>query len=250
MSELEQTLGFCTRCGRIVEAPCKPNTDLTVDGLSATEELPPLLAMTIRAKPEADLLTQQFACVAGRQLARLKLAPQEVRVFTAYRIYEGLAHGVRYETPRSSPLKIDPETIDEVFDGRPTARLEADVPNWEDDPLQAGFALSHHSLAAEHQTKQHRQLRQPEEIINTPTDRAYLFHEDVPFPIELDRRPYWTDRALTGLYHPNPYHPPLDRVSVQTRWGQRTRRVITEPVPQRFAHLPQYRSDQWSRVKV
>lgn len=118
------------------------------------------------------------------------------------------------------------------------------------DPLQAGFALSHHGFAAEHQTKQHRQLRQPEEIINTPTDRAYLFHEEVPFPIELERRPYWTDRTLAGLYHPNPYHPPLDRVSVQTRWGQRSRRVITGPVAQRFAHLPQYRSGLWSRVKV
>lgn len=135
MSELEQTLGFCARCERIVIAPCKPNAALSVDGLSATEELPPPLAMTIRAKPETDLLTQQFACVTGRQLARLDLSPQEVRVFTTYRIYEGLANGVTYETPWGSALEIEPETIEEVFDGRPTAHLEADVPSWEDEPV-------------------------------------------------------------------------------------------------------------------
>ena len=90
----------------------------------------------------------------------------------------------------------------------------------------------------------------PEEVMNLGSDRAVFLHEDVKYPILLDRKPYWTQRHLAGLYLPNSYHPPLDRVTVQTRWGQRTRRVITEQVPERFAHLPQYRDGVWSRVEM
>lgn len=118
------------------------------------------------------------------------------------------------------------------------------------DPFQAGFALAHQGFEQTHQTKQQRDLRTPDEIMNMPRDKAYLFHEDVPFPIELERRAYWTQRHLAGRYHPNPYHPPLDRVQVQTRWGERSRRVITEPVPKSFSHYPQYSSGLWSRVEV
>ena len=48
---------------------------------------------------------------------------------------------------------------------------------------------------------------------------------------------------------PNPQHPPMDRVRVQGRFGSKWLPVITERVPERFAHLPQYRSGQWSFVK-
>lgn len=118
------------------------------------------------------------------------------------------------------------------------------------DPMQAAFAVSQHNFEQTHQTKQRRDLQTPDEIMNMRNDRAYLFHEDVSYPIEIERRPYWLSRELAGLYHPNPYHPPLDRVTVQTRWGQRTRRVITERVPERFAYLPQYRHGMWSRVEM
>lgn len=117
------------------------------------------------------------------------------------------------------------------------------------DPLQVGFALSHQGFAAEHKSKQQRQLATPDEIMNMPNDQAVLFHEDVAYPIQIERRPYWTDRSLAGLYHPNPFPPPLDSVKVQTFWGQRTRRVVTEPVPAQYAHYPQYRSGVWSRVE-
>lgn len=36
---------------------------------------------------------------------------------------------------------------------------------------------------------------------------------------------------MAGLYLPDPYHPPMDRVQIATFWGQRWRDVITEPVP-------------------
>ncbi|MEM6914202.1 MAG: type IV secretory system conjugative DNA transfer family protein [Pseudomonadota bacterium] len=114
------------------------------------------------------------------------------------------------------------------------------------DPLQAGMALAHQGFEMGYQTKQARPLQTPDELMNMPSDRAWLFHEDVPYPIEIERRPYWDTPGLS--FHPNPYHPPLDRVTVMTRWGRRTRRVITEPVPERFAHYPQYRHGMWSRI--
>ncbi|MEM1427942.1 MAG: type IV secretory system conjugative DNA transfer family protein [Pseudomonadota bacterium] len=117
------------------------------------------------------------------------------------------------------------------------------------DPIQASLALSQQAFEAEHQTKHQRMIRLPEEVMNAPSDRAYYIHEDVPFPIYLERQPYWEQRDLAGRYHPNPYHPPLDRVRVRTRWGMRWRNVITEPVPARYAHYPQYRSGMWSRVE-
>ncbi len=115
------------------------------------------------------------------------------------------------------------------------------------DPLDAALQVAHQSFEAEHQTKQHRQLQKTDEVMNAPSDMAYFFHEDVPYSIPLTRKPYWEQRGLA--YHPNPYHLPLSSVQVQTFWGKRTRRVITEPVPKRFAHYPQYRSGTWSRVE-
>ena len=117
------------------------------------------------------------------------------------------------------------------------------------DALAAGLALSHHGYEQTHQSKQQRELRTIDEIMNMPPKKAYFFHEDVENPIELDREPYYTRRELKGLYHPSPFHPPLDQVTVQTFWGARTRRVISEPVPARYAHYPQYRNGLWSRVE-
>lgn len=116
------------------------------------------------------------------------------------------------------------------------------------DPLQAGLALSHHAFEQMHRAKIGCPLRMEDEIMNMPSDRAYFFHEDVPYPIELERRPYWTQAGLAGRFHPNPYHPPIDRVVVQTRWGTRTRHVLQEPVSPEFAHYPRYRDGYWSRV--
>ncbi len=115
------------------------------------------------------------------------------------------------------------------------------------DILQAGFNIAHHGFEAQHRSKQHRSLQLPEEVMNMPSNRAYYFNEDVPHPILLERRPYWDQVGLT--FHPNPYHPPLDRVRVQTRWGKRTRKIVTKPVEPEFVHYPQYRDGMRSRVE-
>lgn len=116
------------------------------------------------------------------------------------------------------------------------------------DPLQAGFSLAQHGFEETHQTKQHRQLRTNDEIMNMPPDKAFVFLEGVAFPIESSRLSYLEQRGL--VFHPNPQYPPLDRVRLRTFWGMRTYKVVTEPVPQRYAHYPQYRNGLWSRVKV
>jgi type IV secretion system protein VirD4 len=63
------------------------------------------------------------------------------------------------------------------------------------------------------------------------------------------RNSYWTQREIAGQFMPNPYHPPVVSVTVQTWRGKRTQPVITESVPDQFAHLPQYAGGTWSYVK-
>ena len=116
------------------------------------------------------------------------------------------------------------------------------------DPLQAALTVAHQSFEAQHQTKQHRQLETPDEVMNARSDEAYFFHEDVPYLIKLKRKPYW-DHWPPLNYHPSVFQPPIDHKQVRMRWGKRMRRVITEPVPEKFSHLPQYRGGSWSRVE-
>ena len=54
---------------------------------------------------------------------------------------------------------------------------------------------------------------------------------------------------MAGHYLPNPYHPPHTKVRIKSRIGSKWADVITEPVPDRFAHLPQYQGGTWSYVK-
>lgn len=54
---------------------------------------------------------------------------------------------------------------------------------------------------------------------------------------------------MAGMYHPNPYHPPMDSVRVKTRLGMSTRRIIRAEVPPRYAHLMQYRYRPFSYVE-
>lgn len=118
----------------------------------------------------------------------------------------------------------------------------------EDDPLGPALDMAHHRNEAFRQTKQQRLLRTPDEIINEDASLAYVFVDGLTHPVLATRRAYWTQRFTAGRYYPNPYHPPADTVRVTTRWGMRTRRVITEPVPERFAHYPQYQDGMWQRI--
>lgn len=96
--------------------------------------------------------------------------------------------------------------------------------------------------------KLRRALQTADEVLHMASDHQFIFTDNLPGPIYAERRPYWKSPAMAGRYHPNPFHPPLDRVAVQTRWGQRWRPVIHEPVPDEFKDYPQYRDGMWSRI--
>lgn len=96
--------------------------------------------------------------------------------------------------------------------------------------------------------RQRRPLQTPDEVLNMAGDRQFIFADRLPGAIYAERAPYWEQRFMAGRYHPNPYHPPLDRVPVRGRFGTAWRPVIVEPVPDAFADYPQYRSGLWSRI--
>lgn len=116
------------------------------------------------------------------------------------------------------------------------------------DPFMAGLDVMHHRREAEHRTKQHRLLRTPDEVMHAPKDKQFIFMDDLPKPLYADRKAYFEQAFMAGRYHPNHYHPPLDRVRVKTRWGHAWRSVRREAVPERYADYPQYQSGFWSRI--
>ena len=118
------------------------------------------------------------------------------------------------------------------------------------DPFEAGLNLAHQTRIATTRTKQARPLMTPDEILNTPEDAQLLFISGLGLnPILANKYPYFTRPEMAGAYLPNPYHPPGDVVQIATRRGSRPARVITEHVPERYAHLPQYESGFWSFIE-
>lgn len=118
-----------------------------------------------------------------------------------------------------------------------------------DDPIAAALALSHHGEIETHRSQQQRWLRTMDEVIGTPGDKQYIFADGLSHPIYADRAPYYAQRAMVGRFHPNPYHPPADRVRIKTRFSHDWRRIIRERVPGQYAHLPQYADGWWSYVE-
>lgn len=116
------------------------------------------------------------------------------------------------------------------------------------DPVEASLRARHQAHSAVHKSVQSRDLMTPSEVMGLPGDKMLLFMDGLSHPVLADRKPYWTVPWMAGRYHPNPYHPPSDRVVVQTRFGKRTRWVCQGPVPSEFAHLPQYADGQWSFI--
>jgi type IV secretion system protein VirD4 len=110
------------------------------------------------------------------------------------------------------------------------------------DPLAAGLDYREQALASVNRVKMARPLMTPDEILRMPEDRQILFVSGIDCPpIAAWRRKYFLLRELAGKFMPNPLHNERDGyVRVPTRWGLRWRRVVTEPVPPRFAGYPQF----------
>ncbi len=117
------------------------------------------------------------------------------------------------------------------------------------DLVQTGMDMAHYSAMETHRSAQQRLLRTPDELLTMPENRSLIFADGLPGAIEAERGPYYEQRFMAGRYLFNRFHPPTDRVPVMTRFGRKTRRILTEPVPASFAHLPQYRSGYWSYVE-
>jgi len=97
--------------------------------------------------------------------------------------------------------------------------------------------------------KQHRHLRTPAEVVNTPPNKMYIFSDSLQKPIYADRKPYYEQKFMAGRYLNNPYHPPQASVRVKTFWGMRSKRIIKSPVPQSYKHYPQYRDGYWRHIE-
>lgn len=116
------------------------------------------------------------------------------------------------------------------------------------DPFEMACTIAHAKYQSSVYKRLHRMLRTPSEIRNLPRHEMMVFTDGLSGPIAANREPYWEQRWMAGKYLPNPFHKPHDKVKVMTRWGPRWRKVITEPVPEEFEHLPQYRGGTWSYV--
>ncbi|MGD1922805.1 MAG: type IV secretory system conjugative DNA transfer family protein [Paracoccaceae bacterium] len=118
------------------------------------------------------------------------------------------------------------------------------------DPVRIGLEIAQAGRESVHRTKQQRALMTADEAMNLQDHEALLWADGLARPGLINRAPYFKRAEMAERFHPNPYHPPLDSVRVMTRRGEELRRVIREPVPERFAHYPQYRDGLWSRVEV
>ena len=116
------------------------------------------------------------------------------------------------------------------------------------DPIAASLQARQHIAEAQIPQKQHRNLITADEVM-TLQGKAIVFADALPGPALLDRRAYYDQRFMAGRFHPNPYHPPMDRVRVKTRFGTAWKRVVRENVPQAFAAYPQYADGTWSRIE-
>ena len=118
------------------------------------------------------------------------------------------------------------------------------------DPFAAAQGLRLHAFEETHRTKQARLLMTSDEILAMPEDRQICFLSGHSLgPILGHKYPYYARPEFAGRFLPNPFHPPLDRVSIPRRWGGGTARIITEPVPRKYAQFPQYDAGTWSYVQ-
>jgi len=119
-----------------------------------------------------------------------------------------------------------------------------------DDPIKSAIEIGYQSQEENRQSLMQRKLMLPEEILGMQNDKMLFFVDGVSKPALVDRKAYWDCRLLAGRYHPNPYHPPSDRVRVKTLLGYRWRKVVREDVPDCYSHFPQYSDGKWSRIET
>lgn len=81
------------------------------------------------------------------------------------------------------------------------------------DPFDLIPQLMQTRLESKWQTRQRRPLRTTDEVLNLPENRLLIFSDGLPGAVLANRAPYFDQLLVAGGYHPNPYHPPNDRVT-------------------------------------
>ena len=119
------------------------------------------------------------------------------------------------------------------------------------DAMQAMSEARLQDQLAAQPSKMGRDLRGIDEFLGEENGRAFVFMPGVlSKPAYLTIRPYWQLLDLAVSYMCEPFHNAPCDVEIATRWGQRKRREILEPVPIRYMEWPQYRGqDTWSYVE-
>ncbi|AHB48056.1 hypothetical protein W911_06095 [Hyphomicrobium nitrativorans NL23] len=119
-----------------------------------------------------------------------------------------------------------------------------------EDLMTTAMEAAHFSKAAQMRSKQQRKLMTENEVLGLGGDQHILFISGrEPLAIRADRYPYFTRREFAGLYLPNPFHPPGERVQVAGRFGSKWLRVMREPAPKEFESFAQYRNGDWAYVE-
>lgn len=119
------------------------------------------------------------------------------------------------------------------------------------DPFTTGRDMALQDEMAAHTNKMRRPLMTADEIMNQHEDAALAFMPGaLPAPMRLRVPKYWTRKDLRGRYLGDPFHDDPGTVSIAGRFGgSRKARVISEPVPSKLAHLPQYADRPFQYVK-
>ncbi|MFN3224725.1 MAG: type IV secretory system conjugative DNA transfer family protein [Hyphomicrobiales bacterium] len=121
------------------------------------------------------------------------------------------------------------------------------------DPMSAAHRIAQAEAAANHRSKQTRQLISADEVLRLAEDEQVLFISGLNLPpIRANKYPYFSRQArgqMAGRHLNNPYHPPADKVLTQGRFGSTMRLIITEEVPAVLRDFPQHQDGSWSYVE-
>lgn len=144
---------------------------------------------------------------------------------------------------------VDPQNLDRAQVARVKTLMRYSTGQCDLASVAAELA-EHDRMAHQHQPMA-RDLRNVDEIINEANGKAFVFMPGVlEKPAYLTIKPYWMRRDLAGAAMPVPFHAKdLGFMDIPTRFGMRRRRIVSERVHRKNAHLFQYQSGYWSYLK-
>jgi type IV secretion system protein VirD4 len=119
------------------------------------------------------------------------------------------------------------------------------------DPYSEAATEAHEAAQSWRQKKAGRDLLDPAEILRLKEQLLVIAPGSGVHPVLADKLPpYWLHPAMVGRFAPDPLFPPMDRVTIRHHfWGKRTRKFITQPVPDKLAHWPNHQNGTVSYVQ-